>query len=78
MMPSQTEAYEIKYWLICIAGNGVIDFDEFLELLSKKMGDGDSEDEMRDAFKVFDKDGDGHITADELKKVIKTLNLLLV
>ena len=42
------------------------------------MGDGDSEDEMRDAFKVFDKDGDGHITADELKKVIKTLNLLLV
>src|SRR3954449_12167878 len=38
-------------------GNGTIDFPEFLTMMAKKMQDQDTEDEIREAFKVFDKDG---------------------
>ena len=29
-----------------------------------------TEEEIRDAFKVFDKDNDGFITSDELKRIL--------
>jgi calmodulin len=35
--------------------------------MTRKMHDTDSEEEMKAAFKVFDKDGKGYITATELK-----------
>ena len=38
-------------------GNGTIDFSEFLAMMAKKLKDTDSEDEIREAFRVFDKDG---------------------
>jgi calmodulin len=37
-------------------GNGTIDFSEFLTMMARKMKETDSEDELREAFKVFDKD----------------------
>ena len=39
-------------------GNGTIDFEEFLNMFAKKMKNGDieSEEEIREAFRVFDKD----------------------
>jgi len=40
-------------------GNGTIDFDEFLNMMAKKMKETDSEEELREAFRVFDKDGNG-------------------
>jgi Ca2+-binding EF-hand superfamily protein len=43
--------------------NGTIEFNEFLVLMSKKMKEQETEDEMREAFKVFDKDGNGYISA---------------
>jgi len=45
------------YWLS--EGNGTIDFDEFLNMMAKKMKETDSEEELREAFRVFDKDGNG-------------------
>jgi len=54
-------------------GNGNIDFPEFLTMMSKKMKDSDSEDEIREAFKVFDKDGNGFISAAELRHVMTNL-----
>merc|ERR1719359_479380 len=36
-------------------GNGTIDFTEFLSLMARKMKDTDTEEELREAFKVFDK-----------------------
>jgi len=33
-------------------GNGTIDFPEFLSMMARKMKDVDSEDEIREAFKV--------------------------
>lgn len=48
-------------------GNGVIDFEEFLEMIVKEMNKTDTEEEMREAFKIFDRSGNGFITAKELK-----------
>ena len=36
-------------------GNGTIDFAEFLTMMARKMKDTDSEEEIREAFRVFDK-----------------------
>jgi len=38
-------------------GNGTIDFPEFLSLMARKIKDTDTEEELREAFKVFDRDG---------------------
>ncbi|BGP19599.1 Calmodulin-3 [Rhodosporidiobolus nylandii] len=54
-------------------GNGQIDFPEFLTMMARKMKDTDSEDEVREAFKVFDKDGNGFISAAELRHVMTNL-----
>ncbi|XP_039144986.1 calmodulin-like [Dioscorea cayenensis subsp. rotundata] len=53
--------------------NGTIDFSEFLNLMVHKMEDADSEKEMREAFKIFDKDQNGLISADELRSVMANL-----
>ena len=53
--------------LILISGNGTIDFPEFLTMMARKMKDTDSEEEIREAFRVFDKDGNGFISAAELR-----------
>lgn len=54
-------------------GNCVIDFLEFLEMMAKKGNHTNSEDELIEAFKVFDKDGNGFITSKELKHVMTNL-----
>lgn len=50
-------------------GNGTIDFPEFLTMMARKMKDTDSEEEIKEAFKVFDKDGNGFISSAELRHV---------
>ncbi|KAG9336653.1 hypothetical protein JZ751_003000 [Albula glossodonta] len=53
--------------------NGTIDFPEFLTMMARKMKDTDSEEEIREAFRVFDKDGNGYISAAELRHVMTNL-----
>ena len=50
-------------------GSGEIDFDEFLTLMAAKQANMTMEDELRGAFNVFDKDGSGYISSQELKQV---------
>merc|ERR1711900_118476 len=45
-------------------GNGTIDFPEFLSLMARKMKDTDTEEELIEAFKVFDRDGKPRREAD--------------
>ncbi|KAL0696123.1 hypothetical protein Bca4012_063303 [Brassica carinata] len=54
-------------------GNGTIDFPEFLNLMAKKMKDTDSEEELKEAFSVFNKDQNGVISAAELRHVMTNL-----
>ncbi|MCJ1405472.1 hypothetical protein MMC11_008700 [Xylographa trunciseda] len=62
--------------------NGTIDFPEFLTMMARKMKDTDSEDEIRanshlayqcEAFKVFDRDNNGFISAAELRHVMTSI-----
>ncbi|KAK3093733.1 hypothetical protein FSP39_019382 [Pinctada imbricata] len=54
-------------------GNGTVDFPEFLTLMARKLSDADSVEDLIEAFRVFDKDGNGEISAAELRHVMKSL-----
>uniref|UniRef100_A0A8C3S858 EF-hand domain-containing protein n=1 Tax=Chelydra serpentina TaxID=8475 RepID=A0A8C3S858_CHESE len=54
-------------------GTGTVDFPEFLSLMARKMRDTDSEEEIREAFRVFDEDGNGYVSAAELRHVMTSL-----
>ena len=54
-------------------GNGTIDFPEFLTMMARKMRDVDTEEEIKEAFLVFDKDRNGFISASELRNVMTNL-----
>jgi calmodulin len=42
-------------------------------MMARKMKDTDSEDEIREAFKVFDRDNNGFISAAELRHVMTSI-----
>lgn len=71
--PSEREMVEIINELDS-DGNGSIDFDEFLVMMSLLQ---DPEDEMKKAFNVFDTDGSGSISAAELRATMNGLNVKL-
>ena len=52
-----------------VNGDGTIDFDEFMEMMKKQAEHQDNSAELKEAFKIFDRDGNGYIDAAELKKV---------
>jgi len=54
-------------------GSGKIEFKVFLELFVKKMKDPDTEEDLIEAFKIFDKNGNGIISAAELRLVMTTV-----
>merc|ERR1719430_585374 len=60
-----------------IDGNGTIEFEEFLSMMKKKASEVDEEAELREAFKIFDRDKDGYISMKELKKVASMLGTML-
>ena len=53
--------------------NGTIDFGEFLTLMSRKVNNIDTEEDIKEAFKVFDRDGNGFISAPELRYIMTNL-----
>jgi len=54
-------------------GDGHMDFDEFVQMMDRRMSIRSQRAEIEDTFKFFDKNGDGKITFDELKEVLITL-----
>ncbi|KAL4237342.1 hypothetical protein ACF0H5_002060 [Mactra antiquata] len=54
-------------------GSGAIDFPEFLQMMAVKMNSAESEDDIREAFKVFDTEGKGYISSVELRNVMSNL-----
>ncbi|XP_057440723.1 calmodulin-like protein 11 isoform X1 [Lotus japonicus] len=54
-------------------GNGTIEFEEFLNLMARKMKESEAEQELMEAFRVFDKDQDGYISPSEMRSVLRTV-----
>merc|ERR1712134_169291 len=64
-------------------GNGSIEFQEFLEMMTGKMGEKDTREDIEKVFKLFDddklqdminqadRDGDGEINIDEFYRIMK-------
>ena len=54
--------------------NGYCEYDEFLLLMSKKINEGQMDEEMMEAFKTFDDNAKGYINLSDLKRVLKQYN----
>ena len=54
---SATETY---LWVkVDVDGNGSIDFTEFLTMMQEKVKENEDSEDIREAFRVFDRNGDG-------------------
>ena len=49
-------------------GSGFIEEEEFIELMAAQMKDTEGKEVLLEAFKVFDSDGCGYITNDDLRE----------
>ena len=52
---------------------GRVDFPEFISLMARKAKDVDAEEELLEAFRIFDKNNSGIISSTELKHVVKSM-----
>lgn len=50
-----------------------IDFAEFLDLMTAKMSENDTKDDIKKVFKLFDEEGNGFVSIQDLKRVAKEL-----
>ncbi|XP_053689100.1 calmodulin-beta-like [Sabethes cyaneus] len=70
MNPSQAEVEQMIHE-VDLDGSGTIELNEFLVLMARKQRQDTTDEELRDAFKIFDRDGDGFLSVDELSAVMK-------
>ncbi|WAR19538.1 CALM-like protein [Mya arenaria] len=54
-------------------GNGTVEFYEFSRMVAEKLQAGDPETELKEAFAVFDKNGDGKVSSEEIRVVVESL-----
>ena len=54
-------------------GSGEIDFEEFLDMMTARMSDKDTREDIDKVFKLFDDDKTGYITLKNLRRVAKEL-----
>ncbi|XP_028272570.1 caltractin [Parambassis ranga] len=54
-------------------GSGTVDFSDFLKIMTAKMSEKDSKEEILKAFRLFDDDCTGKISFKNLKRVAKEL-----
>ena len=70
MNPSDEELQDMLHG----RGDGVhLNYQEFLDIVGNRMNEVDNEDELREAFAVFDRDGQGFIRAAELRHMMTNL-----
>ncbi|CAK9275756.1 unnamed protein product [Sphagnum jensenii] len=54
-------------------GSGKIDFNEFLHIMTSKMGEPDSKEEIMKTFRLFDDDETGKISFQNIKRIAEEL-----
>ncbi|XP_063238642.1 troponin C, isoallergen Bla g 6.0101-like [Bacillus rossius redtenbacheri] len=60
-------------------GSGELEFEEFVTLASRFLGEEEEnteamQDELREAFRLYDKEGNGYITTGVLREILKELD----
>ncbi len=55
-------------------GNGIIDFDEFIGMMEKRLKLADPFEDYEHAYMVFDKEKKGYIATEDLKHVLQNVN----
>ena len=53
--------------------SGAIDFEEFLDMMTARMSDKDTREDIQKVFRLFDDDNTGHITLKNLRRVAREL-----
>lgn len=54
--------------------NGLVSFEEFLEIMTRKMSHNDIDEMLQEAFAFYDRDGDGFIVKEELFQALQEFN----
>ncbi|XP_059457469.1 caltractin [Corylus avellana] len=54
-------------------GSGAIDFDEFVYMMTAKIGERDTKEELMKAFHIIDHDKNGKISVADIKRITKEL-----
>ncbi|PON39800.1 Parvalbumin, partial [Parasponia andersonii] len=54
-------------------GSGAIDFDEFVHMMTAKIGERDTKEELMKAFHIIDQDNNGKISVSDIKRIAKDL-----
>ncbi|KAK9059146.1 hypothetical protein SSX86_021765 [Deinandra increscens subsp. villosa] len=60
---------------IDVNGDGCVDIDEFGDLYKSILDNRENEEDMMEAFNVFDQNRDGFIAVEELRSVLESLGL---
>jgi Ca2+-binding EF-hand superfamily protein len=56
-----------------VVGTGYIGYDEFLDIMARRIAERSPEEELRKAFELFDEDATGRISLRNLRHVVKEL-----
>ena len=56
--------------VVASVGTGYVEFDEFRHIILKKMQEDEDERELRDIFRVLDKEKKGEVNVMELRWVV--------
>ncbi|EXB75082.1 putative calcium-binding protein CML20 [Morus notabilis] len=54
-------------------GSGAIDFEEFVHMMTAKIGERDTKEELMKAFQIIDQDNNGKISPADIKRIAKDL-----
>jgi calmodulin len=74
--PTDAELQDLAYAMDTNESN-TIDLPEFINMMATKMAEANVEEEILEAFKIFDKDGNGLISSRELKHVMANMGEVL-
>merc|ERR1712083_961558 len=56
-------------------GSGSVDFGEFVEMMIKREAEKETPEDLKQAFRVFDKDGNGFVSTSEIKYVLSRIGV---